>query len=331
MPRPSAWPVTGRRRLPRIGEHIRQHRRRETAGPSATERDEMSFMHHSRPPSQPSAPAGRLLSGRDRAAALFLAILIVLLAAGFVLAPRALTGAGPAHEHSLSAATSQAFTAYWQSARRSYPPALADLVAYWRRYHVAKTGFAVALTIALCLLAHMLWRSLLRAGRLRPSTTTAAVVSASAVTALAFGSVLVVTATIQGALAPFSSLVSLLPVGHGDSALTAAARQIRHDLAEHQALPRTPPPLGAIIDDFQRYHAVLAAQAAILAVVLIGLSMLMWRRAHTAGRAVPRAKPLLRLLATAFALFTAIILIIGAANLSTALNPDPALQLVFGG
>ncbi len=288
-------------------------------------------MHYRRPPAQPAAPAGRLLSGRDRAVALFLAMVIVLLAVGFVLAPRALTGAGPAHEHSLSAATSQAFTAYWQSAQRSYPPALADLVTYWRYYHLAKAGFAVALTIALCWLAHILWRSLLRAGRLRPATTTAAVVSGSAVTALAFASVLVVTATIQGALAPFSSLVSLLPIGHGDPALTKSAGQIQHDLAEHPALPGTPATLGAIIDDFQRYHAVLAAQDALLAVVLIGLSMLMWRRAPTAGRAVPRAKPLLRLLAAAFALLTAIVIVVGAANLSTALNPDPALRLVFGG
>jgi hypothetical protein len=288
-------------------------------------------MNHSRPPTQPAAPAGRLLNGRDRAAALFLAILTVLLAAGFVLAPKALTGAGPTHQHSLSAATSQAFTAYWQSRRYSYPPALTDLVVYWRRYHVVKAGFAVALTIVLCWLAHILWRSLLRAGRLRPATTTAAVVTGSAVTTLAFGSVVVVLATIQGALAPFSSLVSLLPVGHGDPTLTESVGQIQHDLSEHRALPHTPATLGAIIDDFQRYHAVLAAQAAILAVVLIGLSMLMWRRAPAAGRAVPRAKPLLRLLAIAFVLLTAIVLVVGAANVSTALNPDPALRLVFGG
>jgi hypothetical protein len=291
----------------------------------------MSFMYRSRPPTQPAAPAGRLLSGRDRAAALFLAIVAVLLAAGFVLAPRALTGAGPVHEHSLSTATSQAFTAYWQSGRHSYPRALADLVAYWRRYHLVKAGFALALTIALCWLAHILWRSLLRAGRLRPATTTAAVASGSTVTTLAFGSALVVTATIQGALAPFSSLVSLLPVGHGNPALTGSVSQIQHDLAEHQAVPRTSATLGAIIDDFQRYHAVLAAQAAILAVVLIGLSVLLWLRAPIAGRAVPRARALLRLLATAFALLTVIVLVVGAANLSTALNPDPALRLFFGG
>ena len=290
----------------------------------------MSFTHHSRPPTQPAAPAGRLLSGRDRAAALFLTILGVLLAAGFVLAPRALASAGPANEHSLSAAASQAFTAYWQSGHHSYPPALAHLVAYWRRYHLVKAGLAVALTTVLCWLAHILWGSLLRAGRLRPATTTAAVASGSTVTALAFGSVLVVMATIQGALAPFSSLVSLLPVGHGNPALTRSVSQIQHDLAEHQAVPRTSAALGAIIDDFQRYHAVLTAQAAILAVVLIALSVLMWRRAPTAGRAVPRAKALLRLLATAFALLTVIVLVVGAANISTALNPYPALRLVFG-
>lgn len=49
----------------------------------------------------------------------------------------------------------------------------------------------------------------------------------------------------------------------------------------------------------------------------------------TAGQAVPRAKALLRLLATAFTLLTVIVLVVGAANVSTALNPDPALRLVF--
>jgi hypothetical protein len=68
-----------------------------------------------------------------------------------------------------------------------------------------------------------------------------------------------------------------------------------------------------------------------LAVALIGLTVLMWRRSNTAGRAVPRAKSLLRPLATAFALLTVIVLVVDAANVSTALNPDPALWLVFGG
>lgn len=263
--------------------------------------------------------------------ALFLAILAVLLGAGFVLAPGVLTGVSPTHGHSLSAATSQAFTAYWQSGRHSYPPALADLVAYWRLYHLVKAAFAVALTIALCWLAYILWRSLLRAGRLRLATTTAAVASGSAVTVLASGSAVVIMATIQGALAPFTSLVSLLPIGNSDPALTESAGQIQHDLAEHRALHHAPAPLGAIIDDFQRYHAVLAAQAIIFAVALIGLSVLMWHRTSTAGRAVPRAKALLRLLAAAFALLTAIVLVAGAASFSTALNPDPALRLFFGG
>ncbi len=222
-------------------------------------------MHHKRPQTQSAAGVRRLLSGRDRAAVLILAALAVPLAAGFVLAPRALTGAGPTHQHSLSAAASQAFTAYWQSGRRGYPSALADLVAYWRRYHLAKAAFAVGLTITFGWLAQILWRSLLRAGRPRLATTTTAVVSGSAVTALAFVSALVVMATVQGALAPFSSLVSLLPIGHGSPALASAALQIRLDLAENHALPRPPAALEAIIDDFQRYHAVLAAQAAILA------------------------------------------------------------------
>jgi hypothetical protein len=38
---------------------------------------------------------------------------------------------------------------------------------------------------------------------------------------------------------------------------------------------------------------------------------------------------MLRLLPATFTLLTVIILVVGAANASTALNPDPALRLVF--
>ncbi len=291
----------------------------------------MSFTHDDRPPARPQDGARRLLSARDRAAAVTLTVLTALLAAGFVLAPRALTGPGPTHGHSLSAAASQAFTAYWQSGQRGYPAGLAGLVTYWRHYHLAKAVFAVALTIALCWLAYVLWRSLLRAGPLRPATTAAAVASGGTVTALAFGSLLVVMATVQGTLAPFSSLVSLLPVGHGDAALSTASSQIRHDLGASAAAHDRSATLSAIIDDFARYHAVLAAQAAGLAVILVALAVLAWRRSAAATRATPPAKAVRRLLAASFALLAVVVLVICAANVATARNPVPALLPVFGG
>jgi hypothetical protein len=284
----------------------------------------MSFIHDSRRPAQAPDRAGRLLSTRDRTAAVALTVLTALLAAGFVLAPRALTGPGPTHGHSLSAAASQAFTAYWRSGQRGYPPALAGLVTYWRHYHLAKAVFAVALTIALCWLACVLWRSLLRAGPLRPATTAAAVASGGAVTALAFGSLLVVMATVQGTLAPFSSLVSLLPVGQGDAALGSASSQIRHDLGASAAARNQSVTLSVIVDDFARYHAVLA-------VILVALAVLAWRRPAAATRATQPAKAVRRLLAASFALLAVVVLVICAANVATAQHPVPALLPVFGG
>jgi len=289
-------------------------------------------MQHNPPPiQQRRVGSQRLLTGRDRRAALILTTLTVLCVAGFVFGPRALTGSGPTHGHSLSTATSRAFTTYWQSGQRGYPTGLADLVAYWRRYHLVKAVFALALTILLCWLALILWRSLQRAGQLRPVATAAGVVSASTATALAFGSVLVVIANIQGMFAPFSSLVSLLPVGHGNAALDTADSQIRHDLTTAEARRHAPAPLSAILEDFARYHAAVAVLAAALAVILLALGVLIWRRTPTTDTAAARTKVMPRLLSAALTVLAIIALVICAANTATALNPAPALNVFFGG
>ena len=283
------------------------------------------------PPASQSAPQPeRLLNAGDRRSALVLTTLTLLFAAGFVLAPKAVLGAGPTHGQSMSAATSEAFTAYWQAGRREYPTALAELVAYWRSYHLAKAVFALALTIVLCWLAYVIWRSLLRAARLRPLATTASVLSGTVVSALALGSMLVVIANIQGIFAPFSSLVSLLPLRHRAPALSSAEDQIRHALGTPRAIRHAPAALKAMIDDFQWYHAVLVAQAAVLAIILAALAVQVWRRTPLARRPTFGTKILSRLLASGCALCALVLLAICAANISTTLNPAPALRLALG-
>jgi uncharacterized Tic20 family protein len=282
-------------------------------------------------PTEHAIPTRRLLDGRDRTTALLLTVLSALCAAGFVVGPRALTGPAPTHGRSLSTATSRAFTAYWQSGRRGYPAAFADLVGYQRGYHLAKAAFALVLAILLGRLALVVWRAVLRAGRLRPATTATAAVSASTATALAFATVLAMLINVRGLLAPFGSVVGMLPIGHGDAALTTAATQISHDLATSATRRHAPPTLDAILDNYVRFHVVAVVLSAGLTVVLLALAVLTWRRCPTDGPAARRAKVMSRLLGAEFAVLALIVLVIFAANVSTVLNPIPGLKPFFDG
>ena len=144
-----------------------------------------------------------------------LGALAVALGAAFVLAPGVLAatapGGGYAGQKALIRALRTEFTEYWGSGRRAYPPELARLVDYWTRYHVAKAVIAALLLTVLVILGRRLWEALLRAGRLTPARGTALALSVALVAVLAVGSAAVVVANIQGAVAPFSSLISMLP------------------------------------------------------------------------------------------------------------------------
>jgi hypothetical protein len=81
---------------------------------------------------------------------------------------------------------------------------------YWFRYHVAKASIAALLLAVLIVLGVRVWRSL--AGSDGPGRGgTAALASACiGITVLAVSAMALVMANIQGAIAPFSSLLSLL-------------------------------------------------------------------------------------------------------------------------
>ena len=77
---------------------------------------------------------------------------------------------------------------------------------------------------------------------------------------IAVSSAAVVMANIQGAVAPFASLISLLPLGSHDKRLIHTLGQVRQGLAAYPgAGGRTAPALEAMISDFALYHAALAA------------------------------------------------------------------------
>ncbi|KUL28781.1 hypothetical protein [Actinoplanes awajinensis] len=247
-----------------------------------------------------------------------------------VAAPGALAGAGPtinlADPRNLSETFREAFAEYWSSGERTFAPELQETVDFWFRYHVTKGVFAGLLLLVLIPLVLLLGRAFLRAGG-RALAAAGVLVSGLALLAVA-----TVLANIQGAVAPFASLLSLLPGSEGDPVTRRLAGS---------AGDRAYPPLAAMIDDFGRYHAAMAVLAPITALLLAGVSVLAWRafgRAARAGagsadvrRGVGRARRVfgaLGLVGTGSALA---LIVVGVANMGVASDPAPALLAFFQG
>ncbi|MEY9928636.1 hypothetical protein ABH926_003275 [Catenulispora sp. GP43] len=237
----------------------------------------------------------------------------VALVVAFVLAPAPLAALGPhggfSGQQALRDAFSKAFVDYWKSGDRHFSPSMQNIVDYWLRYHVAKAVIAAALLAVFVVLGVLLWRVAVGLGVL--------------MAILALVAAAMVAANVQGAAAPFSSLLSMLPTGphHGD--LATAISQIEQHLVRypHQTSAATPA-VQVMVDDFGYYHAVLAVVAAIVSGVLITLSVMSWRR--RASRAMLWCAVLTAMTALA-------VLVVTAANISTAADPAPALLAFFQG
>jgi hypothetical protein len=262
-----------------------------------------------------------------------LVALAVALVAAFIVGPRPLAADGSGgfdDERELADAAGRAFDGYWRSGDRAFSPDLTRVVDYWFRYHVAKAAFAAILLIVLVALGVLLWRAFLRAGGLGAGGRAALASAGVLVTMLALFSLVAVMANIQGAAAPFASLLPMATVGAtgGDPADTLG--QVRQRLADLHSGP-TPPALEAMIGDFSRFHAVMAVVAAIVAVVLVGMSVVSWRRFARTGSSERRS----RRVAGSFGVFSAlsalVVIFVAAANTTTAADPAPALLAFFNG
>ncbi len=277
-----------------------------------------------------------------------LSLLVVALAAGFVAVPIRITtdstGQRFRGQADLTAALNRAFVEYWASGEPGFTPSLALLVDYWSRYHLVKAVFAGALVAALGLLWMRLWRSVTGAVDRRISRTVASSASWGFVALLAFGAVLLLMANVQGAISPFASLLSMLPVGQRTGQLGLTLGQLRRRVADASA-DRTDPVVAGILSDFARYHVVLVVVAAIIALASIWLTAVWWRRSTRTAlgpsdrpvsphQPMPddrRARRSARAAAGGFALTALVMLVLMAANLSTAVHPAPALLAFLGG
>ncbi len=265
-----------------------------------------------------------------------LVALAAVLAAAFVVAPPRLAASDPAGDLAdqghLGAAFREALFGYWRSGDRNYPPALQRVVDYWFRFHLVKGGIAALLLIVLVALAVLLWRTRLRADGLGMGSRAALVSAGTAVPPLALFALAVVMANIQGAVAPFASLLPLLTDGTPDAGLAGSLAQARQQLAgSHRTNGYTPPALDAMVSDFARYHAAMAVIAAVVVVALLGLSVMFWRSFARVGSADQRTRRVLGWFGAFSALSSLIVVVVFVANAGTATDPAPALLGLLNG
>ncbi|MFE6870466.1 hypothetical protein ACFVFS_28425 [Kitasatospora sp. NPDC057692] len=247
-----------------------------------------------------------------------------------------MSGRGFDDQRHLIDGLSTAFVGYWNSGDRKLSPDLERVVGYWRDYHLVKASIAAALLAVLIALGVLLWRAFVRArGRdrgLGAGRAAALAAAGTAVTALGLASLAAVLANVQGAVAPLSSLLSMLPMHPPHGALADTLDQVRRQLADSpDAGDRTPPAVAVMVDDFSLYHLVIAVAAPTVAVALIALSVLSWRRGTRTAASDRGAGRVVRSLALLWALLSLGFLVLGAANASTAADAAPALLDFFRG
>jgi hypothetical protein len=278
--------------------------------PARDSRTSRGFSPAANAPNASSAPNAPGTPGRTLA---LLAAAAVALIAAFVLAPAPLAAIGGPHglssQPALRDAFSKAFLGYWKSGDRTFPAGMQDIVDYWFRFHLAKAAIAAGMLAVFVALAVRLWRVRVGLGVL--------------MAILALFSAAMVAANVQGAAAPFSSLLSMLPTGTRQGDLATTVAQIEQHLAHypHQTSAATPA-VRVMVDDFGLYHAVLAVVAALVAVVLSTLSVMAWRR---------RTSRSMLWCAVLTAMTALAVLVVMAANISTAADPAPALLAFFQG
>ncbi|MFI8434496.1 hypothetical protein ACIGJO_12225 [Streptomyces sp. NPDC079020] len=262
--------------------------------------------------------------------------LTVALIAAFVVGPRALaartSGSGFDDEQDLATSFRRAFAGYWSSGDREFSPGLERVVNYWFHYHLAKAVIAMVLLVVLAALGGLLWKAFL--GATGDETGRQAFLASAGVlvTVLALLSLAAVMANIQGAKAPFASLLPLLGAGTGEGSLADTLDQVRQRLAD---LPSTSGPSSPVLDvmigDFARYHVAMVVLSGIVAAALIAMSVVLLKKAAGSGLSDRRARRALRWSGILSALLALVMAVVVVANVTTAADPAPPLLALFEG
>jgi hypothetical protein len=278
-------------------------------------------------------PSALTRSGRPRASSRQLVALAVALAVLFVIAPATLAGGTYGRSFtdngSLVDATRTSFAAFWSAGSGDLPPALQSAVDYWQRYHVVKALIAGLLLAVLLVLGTRVGRALSRSDGRDGGKTTALIAAAVGIALSALVAIVLTVANIQGAMAPFASLLSLLGVEQRGGELAATVDQVRQALAQPGATHSAA--LNAIVDDFAFYHAVFAVVAAALAVCFLVVGVTAWRARRSATVASGGVRRMLGAFGASSIVLALLVLVVALANVSNATAPEEGLRIFFGG
>ena len=248
------------------------------------------------------------------------------LVVAFVMAPAALASTRATtdlgSEGRLIATFRSAFVVYWHEGNAGFDPDLQRIVDYWFRYHVAKAVLGAALLAVFVVLGVLSWQAFLRVGGLRAA---ALAVSGVLSTALAVVSLAAVMANIHGMAAPFGSLLPMLFPSPSSGALPDTLAQVRQQLADGQSSPA----LAVITDDYVKFHAVMAVEGTIVVIILVVLTVLLWR--WRTGRVERRSRRLLAAYGGFVPVLALALAVIVLANATTAAHPLPGLEGFFAG
>jgi hypothetical protein len=289
-------------------------------------------------PKESPMPTRAVLSSRSAGiparALVTLTVLAVALSVAFVLAPSVLAAStssvGFANQPALIHNVSTAFVKYLNAGHREFPPNLASTVEYWSHYHLAKAAIAGVLLIVFAALGVLPWREFLGGGGLGTSRRIALTSSGALAVVFAVMSLVIVVVNIRGAVVPFSSLLSMLPVNAPDAQLADTLDQVRQRLTDYPS-GQTSPALAAMISDFARYHAAMVVATGIVTIVLVGTSVAAWRWFAATYSSDRRTRHVSGSLGVLSAVLSLAVIVVAMANLTTATNPVPALLAFFNG
>ena len=280
---------------------------------------------------RPPAPTGSRALVRPAAG-----VLVALAAVALLPFPAASLwpGGGYPDVTALGAALARGLAHWWRSGALDAGPDLDAAVAFWARFHVVKALLSAVLLVLLVRLGRRTWHEYRQAtGRGRRARLAVAGAAASPLLVLA---VLLVAATVQGALAPLSSALGLLPVGRigtGAAAdaggLAGTVREIRLALQAPDA--SVPPALTRLVGDFATYHAVMVGVGTVVTLGLAVAAVRVWRRRRGVDAEPWRLRGPRLVTAASVLGLAAAFAVVTAANFSTYLHPAPALLGFFEG
>lgn len=269
-----------------------------------------------------------------RAVAVLTALAGALFAA-LVFAPRMLATRGRdsdlADRHTLVNDLCDAFIEYWRSGKEQPSPGLERVIDYWFRYNVVKGVIASILLMVLVALGSLLWKTFLRdggPGRVRKVALVSAGVS---VVGFALFALWTAVASLQGAAAPFASILPLLG-GASNGALADTVDQIKQQLTDSTGgSEQARPALEGIVSDYVRFHVVREIAAVPIAFVFTGASVMLWNKLARRGSNDRRTRRVLVSFAASSTVLSLFFILIFLVNRATATDPNPGLLNLFNG